>query len=113
MSLDVYLNEPPCPTCGRGGTVYSSNITHNLGKMASEAGIYKYLWRPEELGISTAKELIVPLRAGLSLLHSDPERFEKFNAPNGWGMYEHFVPWVAEYLDACERNPEAIITVSR
>ena len=33
---------------------YSANITHNLGKMAEEAGIYKHLWRPEEIGITKA-----------------------------------------------------------
>src|SRR5690606_2662000 len=29
--------------------VYSANITHNLGKMAYEAGIYEALWRPHRL----------------------------------------------------------------
>lgn len=29
--------------------VYSANITHNLGRMAAEAGIYEALWRPGEL----------------------------------------------------------------
>ena len=34
--------------------VYSANITHNLGGMADEAGIYEALWRPEEVGIAKA-----------------------------------------------------------
>ena len=38
MSLSVYLSEE----------VYNSNITHNLNKMAAEAGIYRLLWYPEE-----------------------------------------------------------------
>jgi hypothetical protein len=29
-------------------TVYSANITHNLGKMAEEAMLYNCLWRPDE-----------------------------------------------------------------
>lgn len=29
--------------------VYEANITHNLNKMAQEAGIYTALWRPSEL----------------------------------------------------------------
>ena len=52
MSLDVTL------TAVRPTEVYSANITHNLGLMAEEAGIYQPLWRPEELGIKTAAGLI-------------------------------------------------------
>jgi hypothetical protein len=107
MSLDVYL------TAVRPTTVYGSNITHNLGRMAEEAGIYQHLWRPEEIGITTAEQLIEPLSVGLALLKSDPARFKAFNAPNGWGMYEHFVPFVEKNLDACRENPDAIISVCR
>lgn len=94
-------------------TVYSANITHNLGRMADAAGIYKHLWRPDEIGISKASQLIEPLRAGLELLRSDPKRFEQYNASNGWGLYKHFVPWVSSYLSACEEYPDADVSVSR
>ena len=107
MSLDVSLSAV------RKVEVYSANITHNLGKMANAAGIYQHLWRPDELGIKQAGELIMPLRAGLELLKSDPVRFKKFDSPNGWGMYVHFVPFVEKYLDACEQNPDAIVEVNR
>ena len=113
MSLDVYLDEEVCPHCGRGERVYDSNITHNLNSMAEAAGIYKQVWRPEECGIERAEQLIEPLRAGIALLQSDPERFEQFNASNGWGLYEHFVPWLQRYLSACEDNPKAKVSVSR
>jgi hypothetical protein len=93
--------------------VYWANITHNLNKMADAAGIYKHLWRPDEIGITKAAQLIEPLRAGLALLKSDRERFEKFNAPNGWGLYEHFVPFVEKYPAACEEYPDADVHVSR
>lgn len=93
--------------------VYSSNITHNLGKMASEAGIYEALWRPEEIGITKAGQLINPLQRGLNLLRSDPDRFDKLSASNGWGTYDQFVPWVQNYLDACEQYPDAEVHASR
>lgn len=68
MSLDVHL------TYGvRERVVYSANITHNLGKMADEASIYYALWRPDEIGITKAGQLIIPLREGLLLLK--------------WGLY--------------------------
>lgn len=93
--------------------VYSANITHNLNKMAAEAGIYEALWRPEEIGVTTARQLIEPLEKGLALLKSDPPRFEKHNAPNGWGLYKHFVPFVEQYLEACREHPDALVSASR
>lgn len=107
MSLDV------CLTVVKPCEVYGANITHNLGLMAAEAGIYQHLWRPEELGIKFAKDLIEPLTNGLELLKSDPERFQKFDSPNGWGLYVNFVPFVSKYLEACKEFPEANVEVSR
>ncbi|MBB5508109.1 hypothetical protein [Paraburkholderia atlantica] len=96
MSLDVYLND------AEKGCVYSANITHNLGAMAREAGIYQHLWRPEELGITRAKELIDPVYGGLTDMIQRPSHYEQFNAANGWGLYENFVA-----------NPDATIEVWR
>ena len=93
--------------------VYWANITHNLGEMAKAAGIYEYLWRPDELGIKTAGELVGPLTKGLKKLKASPAKFEKFNAENGWGTYEDFVPFVEAYLAACKREPDGLIEVSR
>jgi len=106
MSLDVHLIEDD-------GEVYWANITHNLNTMAGHAGIYKYLWRPDEIGVTKARELIEPLRAGLRDLTERPTYFEGFNAENGWGKYEHFVPFVAKYLEACIAHPDARVNVSR
>ena len=107
MSLDVYLTKT-MPT-----EVYSANITHNLGAMAREAGIYMHLWRPDEIGVTKAAQLIEPLRAGVALMRADPQRFERHNAPNGWGLYKNFVPFVEKYLAACEENPDADVEVWR
>lgn len=107
MSLDVYL-EVVQPT-----DVFSQNITHNLGSMAEEAGIYQHCWRPEEIGITHAKQLIEPLRTAIIAMEADPPRFEKHNASNGWGLYEHFLPWLKKYLAACEEYPDAAVRVSR
>ena len=107
MSLDVTL------TAVRPTDVYSRNITHNLNTMASEAGIYKHLWRPDELGITKAGELIEPLRAGLTLLLAEPDRFKKLNPTNGWGDYDGLCEFINEYLHACEQNADAEVSVSR
>ena len=118
MSLDVYLYATTaCESCGHitptRHAVYSANITHNLGRMAAEAGIYDCLWRPDEHGITRASQLIEPLRNGLVVMRADRARFEAFNSPNGWGLYENFVPWVARYLEACEAHPTATVEVWR
>lgn len=91
----------------RDGGVFSANITHNLHQMAEEAGIHRHLWSPEEIGVTHARQLIEPLEKGLALMKSDPPRFEAHNSPNGWGLYEHFVPWIERYLEACKDHPEA------
>lgn len=77
MSLDVYL------TAMRPVEVFSGGVTHNLVAMAKAAGLYQHLWRPEELGITRASELIVPLREGLAGLRADPDKFKAFNPSNG------------------------------
>jgi hypothetical protein len=124
MSLDVYLIGEPeevecfC-TCGNKHTktesacFYSSNITHNLGEMALEAGIYEHLWRPEEIEITKANQLVEPLSKGLSLMKSDPKRFKKFTSKNGWGTYKDFIPWIEDYIEACVKYPNANVSVSR
>lgn len=93
--------------------VYEANITHNLRLMAVAAGLYHVLWRPEESGYTAANQLIEPLRQGLAVLKAEPERFKAFEAPNGWGTYDQFVPWVERYLAACERYPTAQVSVWR
>jgi hypothetical protein len=94
-------------------SVYSANITHNLGKMASEAGIYEVLWRPEECNFTKAAHLIEPLQTGLGRLQSNPERFRILNPENGWGTYEGLMRFVADYLAACMKHPTADVSVSR
>ena len=106
MSLDFSLMVD-------GSEVFSANITHNLGKMAQEAGIYDLLWRPDENGITKAHQCIEPLRAGLLELVSKRRHYEQFNSPNGWGVYEHFVPFVMNVLISCCELPESYVEVSR
>ena len=108
MSLWIYLHQE-----GAEDEVYSANITHNLGRMAAEAGLYKWIWRPDEAGVTTAAQLIEPLRFGLALLKSDPDRFEALAPSNGWGTYQGFVGFVEEFLAAGDDSPSASVSASR
>jgi hypothetical protein len=107
MSLDVYLTKT-VPS-----TVFSCNITHNLNKMAEEAGIYKHLWYPESIGMTKALDLIRPLTKAIELMEENPVRFRKLNPSNGWGTYEDLLNFVKQYLAACVEHPDADIGVSR
>jgi hypothetical protein len=111
VSLDFYLDyeDEITKECV---SAFSRNITHNLGTMADAAGIYEHLWHPERLGITRASELITPLECGLRRLKRSPKKYAKFNSPNGWGMYEHFVPFVEECLEACKKYPTAKVSTS-
>ena len=108
MSLDVTLTytETKEDSCWM-------NITHNLCDMATEAGIYDVVWRPEENEIETAGQLIEPLTVAIKKMKDDPARFMAFDAENEWGTYAQFLPWLEEYLDACVAHPDAVVEVSR
>lgn len=102
MSLDVHLLRNKLVSYDKGKTfssekdeVHWSNITHNLVK--------------EEDNPLTAKEIIPILEKGLNDLKARPDHFKKFDAPNGWGLYEHFVPFVKDYLEARKKYPDAEI----
>lgn len=112
MSLHVSLQNQ-CRHCYRYDTLYTDNITHNLTEMADAAGLYKPLWRPDEMGITKAHQLIPILESGLKRLRRNPQKFRKYNPPNGWGTYESLVKFVANYLKACRRYPHDDVDVCR
>lgn len=119
MSLDVDLmiTQPV--------SVFSNNITHNLGAMAREVkyglewkgegelSLYDVLWRPDEHGFKYARDLEDLLDIGWNILLSDPEHFQKFNPENGWGTYEGLCDFVYHYRNACWDYPEAELSISR
>lgn len=120
MSLDITLRgaaeDEACRECGHTRPVkprlFEANITHNLGSMADAAGIYGVVWEPGENGIKTAHDLIEPLTRGIDTMKADPDRFKAFDAANGWGTYNSFVPWLERYLEACTQHPNAEVSAS-
>ena len=92
--------------------VFHANITHNLNRMADEAGIYYHIWQPERAEIERAEQLIQPLTWGVEQMKVDPDRFTALNPKNGWGSYDDFVPWLERLIKACKQYPDAKVTVS-
>ncbi len=126
MSLDLYLQQEPetsdeaCRECGhvrpvtRTPEVYDANITHNLGGMAEAAGLYEVLWFPENQPQPfTAGQLAVVLERGIADMKADPEKYRKHDAPNGWGIYDDFLPWLERLLVACKQYPNTFVRASR
>ena len=107
MNLDVGTNEI------YKVELFEANITHNLNRMAKEARIYKYLWRPEEVNCKYAGDLVTKLEESLVKLRNYPLESKLYDSPNGWGTYENFVNFVEKYLEACKQFPKALIEVSR
>ena len=112
MSLDIDLYEL---RDGQRHVLFSSNITHNLNKMAEAAGIYQAIWRPEEIFLDQprAKDIEPYLYLGIKELASNPEKYKQFDAPNGWGTYEDLLRFLKEYYWACLMTPEAFIEACR
>ena len=116
MSLDVRL-EVRVDVGGKEPhvfTLFEANTTHNLNTMAEAAGIYRHVWRPEELPeIKTAGDLIQPLRDGIRKMEDDPRKFIALNPENGWGNYADFLQWLRRYVEACIEFPKATISTDR
>lgn len=117
MSLDIYFTErKTCQKCGHTSDddeyVFSKNITHNLNRMAQEAGFYEQLWHPERTDVVTAQQLGVHIEKGIAELKANPEKYKRFSASNGWGTYTQFLPWLEELLAACKEYPDAIVSTS-
>jgi hypothetical protein len=100
-------------------SVYDNNITHNLGKMASEVklsnglSLYDVLWRPDEHKLVYSKDIAELLDEGWNILQSEPDRFKQHNPKNGWGNYDGLCKFVYEYRNACWNEPDAKIEVCR
>lgn len=117
MSLDVDLLVTK-PT-----SVWTRNITHNLGTMAQAVVVdpdkdipltlYDVLWRPEEHDLMLAHEIVDYLDLGWNMLMAEPEKYKAFNPENGWGSYEGLCDFVYHYRNACWDNPFAELSVSR
>ena len=85
------------------------NITHNLNKMADAIGLYEVLWKPDEIGITYAFQMIPFLEKGIKKLKENPEKYKTFNAPNGYGKYEDLVRFCDSVLHWCNKYPDSVI----
>lgn len=108
MSLDVSLYKGD-------EWLFSANITHNLNFMAAQVhkDFYTAIWRPENLGLTRAGEVADVIIQHIQNFAYNRYKYKQFDAPNGWGTYDDLMDFVCNYLTACLKNPEAIVSVDR
>lgn len=100
---------------------WSANITHNLGEMAAHVpvffnnvtNLYQACWRPEEMPITNTDDMLRCLTQGLMYMIANRKELLKYEAPNGWGTYNGFMKFILNYKQACEDNPDCLISASR
>ena len=108
MSLDVYLTQKIKTQ------VFSSNVTHNMSRMADACGVYDACWQPEIVHKKPkARHIIKILQNGIDELERAPSYYKQCNPENEWGSYTIFLQWLKDYLQACKDNPNARISVWR
>lgn len=103
MSIDIYLSV-------EGVCVYDCNITHNLAPMWRAAGVWNALYESHGQRAVAIRKMV---DAGVAAMRADPAKFRKLDSPNGWGIYEHALPFLEGLAEALARFPLAVIEVSR
>ena len=106
MSYDIWLEIDT----GAGEKVQcgeSWNYTSNMGPAWREAGADL-----REFDGKLAGECVVVLGDAIEVMRGDPEKYRKFDAPNGWGTYDTLVPALERLLLTMRRHPKAIVVVS-
>lgn len=103
MSLDLYLDEEKCPTCGHEKERMNFNYTYNVARMW-------YNIYPDDKGMVfidglTGLEAKPKLEFALKELLGNKLYYEQMNPPNGWGNYETFVEFIKNLISACEEYP--------
>ena len=106
MGLQIWLREDD-------EEVYTASTTHNCRRMAQEARLWYPIWHPEDTGKEKAWQIINELEHGIGHLTARPTHYERISDNNTWGTYSEFLVFCVKYREACQRFPNATITISR
>ena len=93
-------------------TVYSTKLSRNLCEIATNVGLYRYLWKPNAVGIRAAKELIKPITSGLDKLKDQEETYINSEDEKVKNAYKEFIPLLENYLRACKMFPNSFVDVN-
>ena len=106
MSLDLYLRETPCETCGHQREDFNINYTYNASHMWYE--IY-----PDDDGMvhiegMTGEEALNKLEYAYQYMKKNREALIKLEPPNGWGSYNGFLGFIEDCIAACKEHPKLV-----
>lgn len=104
MSLDFYLDKVMLTN------IYWRNITHNLGKMWREAGIYDDLYNSDG---KKAGDIVESLKLGYKKMLNNPDKYKALEPDNGWGNYQNALDFLDSVIKHCEEHPDATIRISK
>lgn len=104
MSYDVYVR---CSACG-ANQVQQTNMTSNCAAMWDKAGAPLRNWDGKK-----AVEVLPPLQRAIEWMRSEPKDFKGLAPTNGWGDLPAAVKFLEGIRDACAKNPDADLSVSR
>ena len=103
MSLDFELVQDDI-------VLFETNITHNCVNMVNQAGLYVPLWDSDGY---KAKDIIHSLSSGINQMIKNPYYFSRYEAKNGWGTLDQFIPWLLDVLKACYLYQDAEIRIDK
>jgi len=84
------------------------NMTYNVSTMVKEACGVTFSW----FDGMTCKQALPILYFCWRNLRRNPSHFRRFEAPNGWGTYEQFMPYMTRFYVMARLHPKGIIRVS-
>lgn len=108
MSWSIYVNVPPCVTCGNSESVDIGGQTYNVSPMYYDAFGGEGL---RGLDGKQCREALPLLVAAVERMQAEPEKYRAMNPKNGWGNYEGALETLVKLREACERYPTGTVVV--
>lgn len=109
MSYDIYFKIKPAGCELDVEIRHASNITWNLREMIVRSTGLE--WKNGENN-GLVKDVIPHIKKGLAELIDHPEKYKKYEAPNGWGTIKGCKSFFNEIINEYEELPPELKEVS-
>lgn len=103
MSYDIVLYRKGLKNNKRAYYNYDGNITYNVCKMLEVAFGESHLKKWNNL---SCEDFFRDLEKGYIDMIRNPEKYRKYNSPNGWGTYETTLSTIKELYESIQRYAE-------
>ena len=103
MSYDIELYRKGIKSNKRVYYNYDGNITYNVYKMLEVAFGENHLKKWNDL---SCDKFIKDLEEGYIDIKENPEKYRKYDSPNGWGTYETTLYSIEKLYEAIKKYAE-------